>query len=394
MPVLISNTDLWTYSDGVSYLCDAAMIDRPGMNERHARAALRWAYRDLPARHPWSYYYRQRILQTVADYSTGTVVFDFSGGANERMLTLTTGTWPSWAGFGRVIIDSVHYEVEYRVSDSIITLSETSNPGADVASTTYTIYRNSYPLPANFGVVEKLWYVDGNHPITMIDPKNQHESLQIFYTTPGVPQHATIRATGKYVGGFEITYGPPPGDIYTYDLLFQSYPRPLAIDEYSTGTVAITSGAATVTGTSTVFPTTCAGSIIRFSSGPTKPSSYLGSLDGADNPFVYQAVIKSRDTATQLTLEEVMPTTIATLSGVGFTISDPLDIEPQRMLTPLLRMAEGEFSRLRGEQAMMAKINYGRQALREAMEADELFVVGSAPNTSDPYRNSTVTNSA
>jgi hypothetical protein len=393
MPILQANTDLYTYADGVQSLLDTAALDRTGLNERHARSALRFAYRDLPARHPWTYYYRQRILQTVASYDTGTVDFDYTGGTYERMLTLTTGTWPSWAAYGRVIIDSVHYEVEDRKSSTVVTLSETSNPGADVASgTTYTIYRNSYPLPANFGAIVKLWDVDANLPIFLIDQNSQHEALQVFYSTPGVPLHVTIRSTGKYVNGYEIIYGPPPSDIYTYDLLFQSYPRALAIDEYSTGTVSITSGTATVTGSNTTFPATCAGSIIRFGTGPTKPSGYLGSLDGADNPFVYQAVIKSRDSATGLTLEEAMPTTIATLSAVGYTISDPLDIEPQRMLTPLLRMAEGEFSRLRGEQAMMAKINYAKQSLKEAMESDEVFVNGQVARVYDPIKRATVSN--
>src|SRR5688572_7756730 len=130
MPLIQTNTDLLTYSDLVQQILDAHGVDRSGLNERHARPAVRMAYRNLPQRHSWNYYYRQRQLQTVADYSTGTLEFDYSGGASERMLTLTTGTWPSWAAFGRVIIDSVHYDVATRESDSIITLAETSNPGA------------------------------------------------------------------------------------------------------------------------------------------------------------------------------------------------------------------------------------------------------------------------
>jgi hypothetical protein len=392
MAIINSGTDLQTYNDLVSYVIDCAgLLERSGLNERHARSAVRFAYRDLPNRHEWNYYYRQRILQTVASYDTGTVQYDHTGGTYERMLTLTTGTWPTWAAFGRVIIDSVHYEVEYRKSSSVITLSETSNPGDDVASgTTYTLYRNSYPLPANFDKLIELWDVGGPLPIFTVDQRSQHEMLQVFYSTPGTPVHATIRATGKYANGFEIVFGPPPDDIFTYDLLFQSYPRALSIDDYSTGTVSITPGTASVTGANTTFPVNCAGSVIRFGSGPTKPSGYLGSIDGADNPFVYQAIIQSRDSATGLTLEESMPSTVGNLSGVGYTISDPLDIEPQRMLTVLQRMAEAEFARLRGEQTMTAKAALAAKSLREAMEADESFGGSRQSRVYDPIRRATV----
>jgi len=395
MPVIQSSTEIQTYSDAVQYVLDAHALGRTPTNERHARSAIRRAYRDLPNKHAWNYYYRQRLLQTVADYATGTVVFDFTGGAHERMLTLTTGTWPSWASYGRVIIDDVHYEVDDRKSDSIIALTETSNPGADVASTTFTIYRNSYPLPAVFGVMVGLWEIGDRLPIHFVDQRNQHQSLQEFYENPGTPCHATIRATGKYLSGQEIVFGPPPSEALTYDMLFQSYPRPLNIEEYSNATVSITSGAATVTGaTGVVFPTTCAGSIIRFSSGAVKPTGPLGAIDGAENPFVHQGVIKSRDTATQLTLEEVMPTTIATLSSVGYTISDPIDIDTNRMLSAFQLACEAEFSRLAARKDMEAKAQMAQRALTLAMEADELVVNARGNALYDPYKRTHVTTEA
>jgi hypothetical protein len=212
--------------------------------------------------------------------------------------------------------------------------------------------------------------VETNCHIPWVDQRVQHTALQAFHDTPGTPLHVTIRSSGKYLSGAEIVFGPPPSAIYTYDLLFEAFPRPLAIDEYSNGVVSITSGAAAVTGTSTTFPATCAGSIIRFSTGPVKPSGYLGAIDGADNPFVYQAVIKSRDSATALTLEEVMPTTIATLSSVGYTISDPIDIDANRMLSAFQRYAEAEFARLSGKEYYGKLFSLARQALLEAMEGD------------------------
>lgn len=395
MPVIQASTDLLTYSDCVQYVCDAHAVDRTGLNERHARSAVRYAYRELPARHTWNYYYRQRILQTVAEYATGTVEFDYTGGSSERLITLTSGTFPYWAAYGRIIIDDVHYEVETNPSSTTLTLSETSNPGADVASgTSYTLYRSSYPLPANFGTMTGLWDVDQQCSIGFIDQRTQHFSVASFYDTPDTPLQATIRATGKYLGGLEIVFGPPPSAINTYDMLYIARPRALAIDEYSNGTVAINAGSASVAGTSTTFPATCVGSIIRFSDGPVKPSGYTGSIDGADNPFVYQGVIKTRTSATALVLEEAMPSTLSSLSGVAYTISDPLDIEPHRMLTVFQKMAEAEFSRLTARQDAPQKAALARQALREAMEDDTLVENSQTPRISDSIRRSSVTNSA
>ena len=396
MAVIQANTDLYTYSDMVQYVCDAHAVDRTGLNERHARSAVRYAYRDLPARHQWNYYYRQQLLQTVASYSTGTVTFDYTGGTAERQLTLTTGTWPSWAAYGRIVIDNVHYDVATRESGTAITLAETSNPGADITDdTTFEIYRNSYPLPANFGVMDGLWDVSSQFPINFIDQRTQHTALQAFYDNPGQPLHATIRATGKYLGGLEVILGPPPSDLLTYDMLYLAQPRALALDEYSAGSASITAGTASVTGTSTTFPVNCVGSIIRFSAGPTKPSGMLGSLDGTDNPFVHQGVVKTRTSATALVLEEVMPSAVGNLTTVGYTISDPIDVEPYRMLTALQRSAEAEFARLSGRQDASFKMGVARKALLEAMEADTTLDGARGRVIYNPLlRRATVTNDA
>lgn len=396
MPTTIqSGAEVVTYADVVQYVLDAYGLDRSGLNERHARNATRFAYRDLARCHSWSYYYRQRLLQTVADVSDGTIEFDFTGGSSERLITLTSSTFPSWAAYGRIIIDDVHYEVESNPSSTTLTLTETSNPGSDVASgTTYTLYRNSYPLPVNFRQMVNLWNTSDLHPIFWIDPQSQHDALQVFYSTPDTPVHATNRATGKYLSGQEIVFGPPPTAAVTYDMLFEVWPRPLAIDEHSQGTVAITAGAAAVTGTSTAFPVGCVGSIMRFSDGPTKPSGYIGSIDGADNPFVHQSVIKTRTSATAIVLEDSLPSAVGNLSGVGYTISDPIDIDTMRMLTALQRKALAEFSQLTGRQDMTTRDALARQAVLQAMEADKSMPDRPSNPLFDPIKRASVTNSA
>ena len=106
-----------------------------GQAIRDIKIAIANAVREFTNARKWVYYKTLGRIVTVEPYSTGTVAFDFTGGSSERMVTLTSGTWPSWAASGVLNIDTVPYTVEKRVSSTVITLSETENPGADVART-------------------------------------------------------------------------------------------------------------------------------------------------------------------------------------------------------------------------------------------------------------------
>jgi hypothetical protein len=388
MPLIQQGTDIWTYKDAVEYVLDTHEVGRTGLNERRARWAVRKAYNDLATKYDWSYFYRQRLLQTSASYSTGTVDFDYTGGTNELQLTLASGTWPTWAAFGRVIISNVHYEVDRRISDSVLTLRSDSNPGEDVASgATYEIYRSAYPLPTDFWKLNRVWDTTDSRALTHVDSVAHHDALNIFYDTPDTPWQFTIRNTREYYGGLSIVLGPPPGDARTYDILYQAFPRPLNIDEYNSGTVAVTASSAAITGSSTTFPTNCEGSVIRIGSGATSPTGLLGGLDGKDDPFAQQGVIKTYTSATALTAEDTFSTAA---SGAGFVISDPIDLEPGSMLTAFLHAAEAEFSRLAGREDWRGKTELARQSLLSAMEADNGRVENLARRfVYDPFKHGT-----
>lgn len=386
-----NNAELPTFADGVDYLLDThELSERVNPHTRRARQSLLQAYRDLPHRAAWMYYYRQRLLQTVAPYNTGTVVYTHTGGSSERLVTLTGGTWPAWAAFGRLIVGQVHYEVAERLGNTTLTLTATSNPGADVASTAFTLYRNAYPLPADFRRPVRVYDLDTQREVTLIDAAQQHDGLTWYYDTPQTPWEATVRSTGEYLGGFALVFGPPPDAARTYDVLYVAAPRALAIDQYSTGSVAATGTA--VTGTGTDFPANCEGSVIRFSATSAAPSGVLGSLAGIDNPFVAQGIIKTRTSGTALVLEEAVAQTIP--AGSGYVISDPLDIEPGAMLTALLKAAEAEFCNRAGRKDAPQKYALARQALLEAMEADSRRERHARVAGYNPYKYTTVTTDA
>lgn len=387
MPLITSGTTVATFQDCVESLLDLHELDtRSPVHERRARASILQAYRDLPTKHPWNYYYRTYLLQTVASQSSSTITYDHTGGAAERLVTIAAGTFPSWAAFGRLIIDDVHYEVDTRESSTTLTLKSDSNPGDDVAAgTSYVLYRAAYPLPANFASLCRVVDVSNDLVLTLID-QSQYQVGQVFYGTPQQPWEAMVRSTGEHYGGLHLHFGPPPEAIRSYEILYRVHPRPLTIDEYSAGTVSTSS--ATVTGSSTTFPTNCAGSIIRFSSTSQAPSSMIGSLSGADNPFVAQSVIKSRDSATSLTLEEAPSTAIS--AGSGYVISDPIDLEPGAMFTAFMRLAEAEFCFKAGRKDADKRQAMARMEVLNAMAADSRYDnISNRGGSYDPFTRTT-----
>lgn len=386
MALIYSGADIYTYRDLVEYVLDSHELDRTGLNERRARAAVLKAYRDLPFAHAWSYYYRQRLLQTVASYATGTVVYDHTGGAAERLITLTSGTFPSWAAFGRIIIDDVHYEVDTYLSSTTLTLREDSNPGSDVSSSSYELYRSAYPLPSDFRRLCRIWDVEQQRGVSFVDQHEQHTALQVFYDTPDTPWQVTIRATREYYGQKSLVFGPPPNSIRTYDLLYEAAARPLAIDEYTTGTVTVVADDATVTLTGGTFPLNCVGSILRFSASSTAVTGPFGGLDNVDNPFVEQGVIKTRTSGTSVELEA---NASQSLTDVAYSISDPVDIATGAMLTALLHAAEAEFAQRAAGKNAALKMSIARDSLLRAMEADRDSVNDSRRMLYDPFKHGT-----
>lgn len=96
--------------------------------------------------HQWSWMRPVSRFTTSEPYSTGTVQIA------DGVVTLTDGTWPSWAAQGELIVNGRHYPVNTRDDDTQITLHDTS---VDVDSgTDYTLARYLYDLPADFEGLE------------------------------------------------------------------------------------------------------------------------------------------------------------------------------------------------------------------------------------------------
>lgn len=354
---------LFTYKDLLDHLVGYIGDNSSKDALRDCRAAAQDGYRDLASAHEWSYYWQRGRLNTVASYNTGTVAYDHTGGTYERMLTLSSGTWPSWAAFGQVMIANVVYQVAERKSDSIITLTYQSNPGADVASgTSYTIFRDSYPLPADFLAADELINASNSLGMNYTHPRDWM-ARQRVYQSPAAPFLYTFTSDENYFGAMAVRFFPPPDAAYPIDFVYRRRPRPLVIDEYKTGTVSVSASSSTVTGSGTVWTSSMAGSVLRLSSSTTDGPT---GLRGA-NPYVVERVVASVESATSLTVDSAIDTAY---TAVKYAISDPVDVEDGVMLTALLRCCERQSTLTRiMKNADMATAAY-REALLTAREGD------------------------
>lgn len=112
------------------------------------REALRQVYYPDPldgerTGHVWSWLRPRGSLTLNAPYATGTVAIAAG------VVTLTSGTWPSWAASGDLWVDGERYPVDTRDSNSQITLEDTSV--AVSSGATYELIQHEYDLPSDFG---------------------------------------------------------------------------------------------------------------------------------------------------------------------------------------------------------------------------------------------------
>lgn len=367
----MATTEVWTFEDAVDFVLDAFGSERSARNVRNAKRAVINALNDIQNRRNWRYYYKRQALTTVAPYGTGTVAYDHTGGSNERQVTLTGGTFPAWAEFATLKIARKYYTVESRISDTVLTLSPNANPGEDLASTAYSLFRDNYPLPVDFLALDRLVDITGvGAALTYVSPGDYHQAARLQQQA-GMPTYYTVSSSPDYRGTNSLFLGPPPSGSRSYEYMYRSSPRQLRCERYATGTVSVSSGSTTVTGSGTAFTDTHVGAVIRFSVDSNQPTSIIGGLSADENPFYAHRTVLSVESSDSLTIDAVVSNSVS-LSGVGYTISDPIDIEAPVMLVAFQRLAELHMATL--ENADPNKIAFrarqADEALRNAASAD------------------------
>ena len=136
-----------TYFDLVESLVVSSFGGPQDAEQRDIRTAVQRAYSEVTTAREWSHYYQHGRVITQVPYGTGTVAFN----ASTNQLTLTGGTWPSWANLGHVTIGSLVARVSEVSSPTVLKMDSTLTfPATLAAGQAYTLFRSEYPLPADF----------------------------------------------------------------------------------------------------------------------------------------------------------------------------------------------------------------------------------------------------
>lgn len=317
---------LITFLDALDAVQDFVGTNALARAQRDVRRAVADAYDEILQARNWRYYRTQWGFATVASYSTGTITYDHSGHASgERIVTLATGTWPSWAERGTIRANSQTAEVERRISDTLVQLAEGNDFGDDLTGgDDYTLVCDHYLLPDNFRGIGDIygdqagWWSRRITPEEYLFQRNNCWSVGEPWCYCDMQDRTTPGRTALYLY-------PAPSTLKTYDLIISEAARPLRWlgneSAANTGTITIAAGATAMSGSGTSFHRLMEGSVIRPGTTSALPTGIEGS-----NPYVEQFVIKKRTDATNLI---VTPAAVDTYTATTFIVSDPIDMEAQ-----------------------------------------------------------------
>lgn len=354
-----------TYHDLTEHVLATASEEASGRSVKAVRRAVRDAYVDLLKCHNWTRLRRRALLTTNGPYSTGNLSFDLTGGASERLVTLSGGTWPSWAGKGVLIVGTVRYLVDARQGDTLLTLKANSAPAEDVAAgTEYTLVRDTYDLPSDFTRTNRIRNASTLDWLDYVTP-SEFGGLADSQETMGTPRAWTVIGDQNVSGKDVLLFYPPPSTEQTFDFIYPALPAAPRLHEHTTGTVSVTADSASVSGVGTNWSQKMVGAVLRFGTATAVPG---GPDADDDEQFVEEGVVKSVESTASLTLEEAA---LNTLAAVKYRISSRLDVAPW-MESALRAGAELQFARMMREDGKViaaAGAAYA-QYLVEAKEAD------------------------
>lgn len=351
---------------------------------RDAKRAIQAAYRDLANTHNWTYFYTHGRINTVNTQSIGTVSYLQSSGTYPNQATLSGAAWPNWSAGAYLFMGQIRWKVARVVSATVAQLDPQVNPGVDALDATYTLYRDSYVLPEDYVAQDQALYEQNFGGMTYRHPSDWlYENRYIF--SSGTPQFYTIKGDQTRPGRLFLCIYPFPVDHRTIDFVYKRRPRNIgAVVESKAGTVSVLLGTTAVTGVGTAFSPSMVGAVIRFSSTPASGAAVVPpTAVTRENPAAFETTIEGYTSPTSLTLNEPAP---AAFSGVGYTISDAVDVEVGAMYDAFERGCEAQMGKLRN---LDNKSDLDRDyvtALRRAMAADSRSFMGRAEGLALPVR--------
>jgi len=381
--------ELWTFQDAVERVLDTFGEERDeGRNRRQAQASVVEAHRELPNWGDWQHLMTTSVFLTEATYSTGTVTYVSA----TRTLTLVGGVWPANAIYGDVVINSegnkIRFPIAERTSDTVVILDASLNPTGDIATaSTFTWYRDEYELPA-----------EARKNIDLFDLENESSPFALRYVTEAMikyeenylwyrwfttdanvplpiyeePTWYTIGRTTRYDSGYSLKFAQVPATARRYQLAYWRSFRRLRYEKIIVPNLTVSADSKTVTASAAAFTAEHVGAILRLSPSVKVPTrNAVGfDMDSEEESFLYQGTIESLTSSTVVELSHAAPSALTTVTGI---ISDPLDIDHEILLTPLLAASEAFMARRQNRKDYERWDAERLRSIRMAREHDEDF---------------------
>ena len=365
-PSLSLASQLVTFDDLLERLLDVYGVDRSTRNVRNAIRAALEIHNEFPGKREWNHLKARLVVTTVPAINTGTAAYDHTGGAAERLVTLSTAIVPADVDYYTFRLNNVDYEIERWVSSTTFTLNERTNPGADVAASAYTLYREGYPLPLDFKNCGELLDSAGHWALSYSDGDGQNWYGKTWGL--GQPQFYTFRSLARRMGVMGIFFGPIPNAARSYSGIYQRKMRPLNVLKYDTGTVSVSDASRSVTLVGGVLTAKHVGCVIRFGTAQAVPTPLAGSLSDGE-PFLMERVIDSVESATTFTLDTAAD---QAFSAVKFTISAPVDVPAGEIENYFYRLCEARLARIEGKDDRDEREAAARRAYDDACAANNM----------------------
>lgn len=287
------------------------------------RMSINDALKELWGEHTWSWYQGQTVMQFDAPYETGTITFVYS----TLRLTLTGGTWPTWAVYGTIRVGTKYARITKRISDTVVEIESGTSFIADIASaTSFKLYRSEYPIAANIRKMSYLYVQESGYRSMRYVPPSEYRSI-----IPGAlgnsPAFYTVQRDRQVLGGLVLVVWPFPNRAYTIRYSYIRLPYDVSVWGESTGKIACTADGNSVTGTGTAFESLHAECLLRVGRDALNvPTPRYGQY-----PYSHETRITDVASTTSLTVEPVHE---FTRSNAKYLISNLVDIDE-----PIMRSA-------------------------------------------------------
>lgn len=203
---------------------------------------------------------------------------------------------------------------KYLLAELGRSVTEKTKTGSTVASQQF------YQMPPDFLWVKTITITIGSniYPIVEVVDQEEWEYLNNVSQTSDLPSFYFVRPYFG-VGGAEIGIYPiPSSNGNTITIVYEASDKDLATNAYSTGTIAVTNGSATVTGSGTAFIDAMVG-------------RYFNIADPNGDGLFYQ--VASRTSSTVMTLGNYYAG--ATGSGLSYTVSQAFALPEEIQILPI-----------------------------------------------------------